>query len=201
MHFFTAFLQAIILLGALQGFILCSLLFFSKKRRKSNRILSVLIFLISLASLKLYAYYHNWLNSGLWELIPMIIVMPIGPLIFFYIKSFLDPSFKIGKRERRHFYPTIIDLVPSITILIYIVGYLTNLIRSAPAPWGHFIDSYNTYSDIPRWMSICCYLFLSYKYLQGYKETHNNNLNGHAVNYQWLRQIVSVFLLFQAIWF
>jgi len=50
-------------------------------------------------------------------------------------------------------------------------------------------------------MSISCYLFLSYKYLQGYKETHNNNLNGHAVNYQWLRQIVSVFLVFQAIWF
>src|SRR5215472_2279136 len=110
MPFVTGFLRTIILLGALQGFILSSLLFFSKKKQPANRILSALIFLISLASFKLYSYYHNWFNSGLWEMVPMIIVMPMGPLIYFYTKSFLNRDFKLGGKERRHFYPVIIDL-------------------------------------------------------------------------------------------
>ncbi|HTQ64340.1 MAG TPA: helix-turn-helix domain-containing protein [Puia sp.] len=195
------FLRTVILLGALQGFILSSLLFFSKKKQPSNRILSVLIFLISLASFKLYSYYHGWFNSGLWEMIPMIIVMPIGPLIYFYTKSFLDPSFKITKKERLQFWPVIIDLVPSFTILIYIIIFLTSVRKPAPAPWGNFIDNYNTYSDIPRWISITFYLWLSHKYLLKTKEKNNTVLNGQAIDYKWLRQLIRIFLIFQVIWF
>jgi AraC-like DNA-binding protein len=200
MPFVTGFLRTIILLGALQGFILSSLLFFSKKKQPANRILSALIFLISLASFKLYSYYHNWFNSGLWEMVPMIIVMPMGPLIYFYTKSFLNRDFKLGGKERRHFYPVIIDLVPSLTILIYIIVFLTRSTKPNPAPWGNFIDNYNTYTDIPRWISITLYLWLSHKYLIK-SEKNNAPLNGQATDYKWLRQLIRIFLIFQIIWF
>ncbi|HTQ27961.1 MAG TPA: helix-turn-helix transcriptional regulator [Puia sp.] len=197
----VGFLRTIIILGALQGFILSSLLFFSKKKRSSNRILATLIFLISLASLKLYSYYYGWLNSGLAEMIPMIIIMPVGPLIYFYVKSVLDPSFRLSSKERPHFYPVMVDLVPSLTILLFIIGYFTKTINPNPAPWGQFIDTYNTYADIPRWISVSIYLLLAHRYIARYRTAHKNGVNGQLVNYKWVQQIIRVFLVFQAIWF
>ena len=201
MLFVTGLLRTVILLGALQGFILSSLLFFSKKKRSSNRILSTLIFLISLASFNLYGNFHSWFNTGLWEMLPMIIVMPIGPLIYFYTRSFPDPSFKMSKKDRFHFFPVVLDLVPSITILIFLIIYFTKTIKPNPSPWGNFIDTYNTYVDIPRWMSITFYLWLSHKYLLRVAKKNNSPLNGQATDYKWLRQFIRVFLVFQVIWF
>ena len=48
----TAFLDIVILIGALQGFIFSALLFSTPKDRQSNRLLAWLLFLAALASLK-----------------------------------------------------------------------------------------------------------------------------------------------------
>ena len=163
----TGFFNTIILLGCIQGLIVSSLLFFSKKNRQPNRILAALILLICLASFNLYGNYQNWFNSPLLRflatLIPMVIVMPFGPLIFFYVQSSLNPGFSITKKQRRHFYPVIIDLVPSFVAIIFIVGLITKLVKNNPGPWGNFIDDYNLYADIPRWMSVTSYVWLSAK--------------------------------------
>ena len=50
----SGFLEILIFLGALQGFILSLMLFFKKSIRPTNRILASLIFLMALASLNLY---------------------------------------------------------------------------------------------------------------------------------------------------
>src|SRR5690349_7277462 len=83
---FSTFLNTIILLGTLQGFIICCLLFYSKKNRPGNRLLAKLIFLMSLASLNLYLnevgfFNLNGLTSTLNALLPMVVVMPMGPLV------------------------------------------------------------------------------------------------------------------------
>ncbi len=196
--------KTILLLGSIQGFIVSSLLFFSTKNRYSNRILGVFILLITLACFNLYGNYENWFGSGLLRLItdivPLVMVMPFGPLMWFYVQSVLDPSFKVTKEQRIHFYPVLVDLVPSLTVIIYIVGYFTGLIKSKPAPWGIFIDTYNVYADIPRWISITIYVSLSWKYLKAYKTKLNGNLNGQTDNYKWLRQFVRAFIVFQSVW-
>ncbi len=84
---------------------------------------------MSLASLNLYlneigVTNLNGLTSTLSALIPMVIVMPMGPLVYFYIRSSLDPEFKMTKKHRRHFLPTIIDLVPSLTGIIFFAGVM-----------------------------------------------------------------------------
>ena len=197
--------KTILLLGSIQGFIVSSLLFFSKKNRYSNRVLSLLIFLITLACFNLYGNYENWFGSSFLRLtadiIPLVVVMPFGPLLWFYVQSVLDPSFKITKKQRIHFYPVLLDLVPSLTVIIYIIGYFTGLIRGKPGPWGIFIDTYNVYADIPRWSSITIYVWLSWKYLKAYKAKLNRNLNGQTDNYRWLRQFVLAFIIFQSVWF
>ena len=201
----STFLNTIILLGSIQGFILSSLLFFSKKNKQSNRLLSVLILLMALASFNLYAQYKNCFNSltlqFLSNFIPLVIVMPFGPLLYFYIQSSLDLNFKFTKQLRPHFYPVIIDLVPQLTAFIFIIGLYTGIFKNHPQPWGNFIDNYNIYADIPRWMSVSFYVWLSAKYLAAFKAKSNGELNGQANSFKWLQQFIRVFSVFQFIWF
>jgi hypothetical protein len=65
MHSLSAFLRTIILLGALQGFIVSLLLFYSSRAWRTNRLLGVVIFLISLASLRVYL---NGMDGGFYSL-------------------------------------------------------------------------------------------------------------------------------------
>lgn len=197
--------KTILLLGSIQGFILCGLLFSSKKNLYSNRILASLILLMTLACFNLYGEYENWFGSRIIRLmadiVPLVLVMPFGPLLWFYVQSILDPSFKITKKQRFHFYPVIADLVPSFVVIIYIIGHFAGIIKSKPGPWGIFIDTYNVYADIPRWISVTTYVWLSAKFLKAYKAKLNGTLNGVAYNYKWLRQFVRAFMIFQSVWF
>lgn len=59
---FPVVFNTIILLGALQGFILFFLLLFSKKNRLQNKLLAWLILLMSLACAKLYGTEHGWFD-------------------------------------------------------------------------------------------------------------------------------------------
>jgi len=209
MNFFTGFFRTIILLGAVQGFIVSSLLFFSKKSTQSSRILSKLIFLMALASFKLYGSMQGWFDHSdiarvLDAILPMIIVMPFGPLIFFYVKSFVDPGFRINKKDRIHFYPVIIDLLPQIMAIIYLLALIFGLIHNNYKPFGMslgtIIDNYNVYADIPRWISVSVYLLLSARFLTDLKTKNNIVINGQENNFKWLQQFVRVFLVFQIIW-
>lgn len=191
-------------MGIVQGLIVSGLLFFSKKSRYANRILGTLVLLITLASFNLYGSHSNWFNSPIMnflsQVIPLVMPMAFGPLIFFYTQSMLDPSFRINRKDRRHIYPVLVDLVPSLTVLIYGFGLLTGIAKNNPGPWGAFIDDYNVYADIPRWLSISFYVWLSSKYLTAYKLKQQTVLNGQAVNFKWLIQLVRLFTIFQSIW-
>jgi AraC-like DNA-binding protein len=199
------FLNTIILLGALQGFIVAALLFFSAKLKQANRLLAALIFLIALASLNLYLNNEHLMDRSrafllISTFIPLVIVMPFGPLIFLYVKSCLDPEFEITKKFRPHFYPVIIDLVPQFTAIIYVVGLVLGVVKRNGHAWGNFIDTYNIYADIPRWVSISIYLWLSARYLSAVKSKHKVFANAQMGNLKWLQQFIYVFLGFQCIW-
>ncbi len=165
----------------------------------------MLILLMALASFNLYAQYKNCFNSPtlqfLSNLIPLVIVMPFGPLFYFYIQSSLDSNFKVTKRLRIHFYPVIIDLIPQLTAIFFVLGVLTGVLKNHPQPWGNFIDNYNVYADIPRWMSVSFYVWMSAKYLKAFKAKNNGAFNGQANNFKWLQQFIRVFSVFQTIWF
>jgi AraC-like DNA-binding protein len=194
MKVFSGFLETLILLGSLQGVIISVILFLSKNSRQSNRILAVLIFLMSLASFNLYMTGSTWYNHSpiiifLSNFIPMIIIMPMGPLIYFYVRSFSDPAFAFKKKYRIHFYPVLIDLVPYVTAIFYVTGLIFKFLPKHDASWGHFIDQYDVYSDIPRWFSISIYLWVANKYLKTLS---------HPI--PWLKQFVRMFTVFQVIW-
>jgi AraC-like DNA-binding protein len=204
MFSFTGFLNTIILLGVLQGIITCILLFSLKKAKTAGRLLAMLILLMTLASLNLYLNETgftslNGLTSTLDAVLPMVMVMPMGPLIYFFIRSSLDPNFRMTKQRRLHFIPVLIDLVPSFTVIVFFTGVYTGLIAPKPGPWGMFIDDYNVYADIPRWFSVTAYLYLTARHLNKLKKV-NVLKNGMLQRYRWLRHFVLIFLAFQLIW-
>jgi len=196
----TSVLHTVILLGIVQGFVMCGLLFFSKKQRYANRLLATLILLMTLASVNLYGMFNDWGRNDIvrfvFNIIPLVVVMPFGPLIYFYVQAFSDPSFRISKKQRRHFLPVIIDFGPSIIIVVFIAGLLLRVFNAKSGPsWGNFIDTYNVYADVPRWASVSIYVWLSIKHIAALKAKST-----HELQFNWLRQFLRVMLVFQVIW-
>ena len=156
-------LNTIILLGCLQGFILSALLFFSAPKRLAEQLLAAMLFLLSLASLNIYLMESDapWQVGVVLSLVPTIIVMPFGLLIYFYTRSLLNPSFRLEPKHKLHFLPVIIDLLPAITAWILAIGQLLKTFaQDYLSEWDNIIGQYNSYSDLPRWLSITLYLLL-----------------------------------------
>lgn len=203
MYSLAGFLNIIILLGAIQGFIISALLVSAKQSRTANRLLAVLIFLISLACLNLYLNSQQWYTSTQFfrffsAVVPMVVIMPLGPLLFFYTKASLNAGFKLSKKNKLHFLPVIIDLFPYLTAILFIAVALSGLIKHFPFDVGLFIDTYNVYSDIPRWISLTIYVVLSMRYIVAYKK--QPGANQIAYQLKWAKRFTTVFMAFQVLW-
>lgn len=196
------FLNIIILLGTMQGAIMATLLFRRKNNKQASILLAWIIVLISMACFNIYlmetieANHYRILNF-LETIIPMVVIMPIGPLSYFYVKSVLDPNFTLQKKYRLHFYSIILDFVPTLAILLFIiVGFLGLIQVKHNAVLNDFIDTYNMYIDIPRWFSLVVYLWFALKLII----IHRNTVKNKAfVN--WALYFVIGFAIFSVIWF
>jgi AraC-like DNA-binding protein len=189
----------ILLLGSVQGFILATLLWLNQKgNRLSNRLLATLIGLLALMSLGVGIPTANrWVSFAL-DFLPFIMAMPVGPLIYFYTKSILDPTFRLSRPEQLHFYPVILDWGSRLIGWVFISGWLLGFFRAEQGPvWGHIMNEYDTYADIPRWLSVTTYLLFTKQLLHQNQPTDNR---GQQQTLRWLRQFVNVFLIFQTIW-
>ncbi|WP_183561781.1 helix-turn-helix domain-containing protein [Mucilaginibacter sp. SP1R1] len=197
MYFTNYFLQIILLLGVIQGLILSGMLFLASRHHYMNRFLGATVLLVSLACLNGYFFQAPWFQASavcgvIHAVVPLVLIMPVGPLIFFYTQSLTDPDWRMGRNQRLHFLPVIIDLIPYLAAVIYITGYFFKIITPNPTPWGLFIDNYNTYADIPRWLSISVYLYKAYKLVK--------TKNADTRHYNWLRLFIRAFAAFQLIW-
>jgi AraC-like DNA-binding protein len=194
-------LQTIILLGVIQGLIVCTLLWVGRRNRVANRILSAIIFLLTLACFNLYGENEYWFGvhilQALIYVIPLVIIMPVGPLLYFYVRASTDPTFRIGRKQRLQFWPVVIDLTPSLTAIGFFAGVLLGWVRNRPEPVGIFIDTFNIYADIPRWISITGYVWLSYRYLWVLKRTNPVSVAAGCPSLKWVRQFLLVFAIFQ----
>lgn len=196
-------LDLILLLGTAQGFILAALLWFNRKgNRLPNRLLAILVGLLALASLAVGIPIMNpWINLFV-DFVPLIIIMPLGPLMYFYTRSLLEPDFRLGKRERRHFWPVIIDFGSKLMAWIFLFGLLFGFFEHTDnRQVGAWMDTYDKYADIPRWISVTLYGLLSYRWLARFQKTNSDLTAQQRAGVRWLRQFLMVFAAFQTIWF
>ncbi|MEP7144093.1 MAG: helix-turn-helix transcriptional regulator [Ferruginibacter sp.] len=203
MHLGSGFLDSIVLLGAIQGFIISCLLFFTTERQ-SNKILAILLFLMALACLKIYLNNQHLLSGQGGNIIdaifPFIIIMPAGPLVYFYVKSSIDPGFRISRKNRIHFYPVIIDIFHHFAAALFIICIVTGILKSNSINFGGFFDEYNTYSDIPRWLSLGIYLWFSVRQISAAEKQTNVETKAVKIDLRWPRQFVRVFVIFDILW-
>ena len=196
-------LDLLILLGSLQGFILATLLWTNAKgRRLSNRLLAVLIGLLALMSLAVGVPVANrWVSLAL-DVLPFFMAMPLGPLIYFYVQSVSKPNFRLGKKERLQFLPVLLDWGAPLVSWTFFAGFFLEFWPREDGPsWGAVMNEYNTYVDIPRWLSVTTYLFLTARFLHRQQRTTTNSVTDEQRGtMRWLRQFVRVFLVFQGIW-
>lgn len=201
MSFSGNLFDIIVLLGAVQGLISSFALLFGKSKTHSNNLLACITLLIALACLNIFLLETGIQSSSttwiiLSAIVPLIIIMPIGPLVYYYTVALTQSDFKITKNQYKHFYPVILDLVPSLAAIIYLLGVLFGFINaSSQSTWGNFIDTYNMYVDIPRWISVSLYIALAWQNLRA--DNHRNISSSTLV---WIRQFIIVFTLFQVIW-
>lgn len=188
-------LDILILFGAIQGFISAAVLF-RKKKSAANTLLASILIITSLACLNIYllkvlpAEIPTAVEIAA-RVIPMIIIMPLGPLIYFYTKALFGFSFHF-KEYKAHFISTILDLAPSLAFILALLLFLFGLSSTEIQPIDLFIEKYEKYVDIPRWISTSVYLFLSIKFIL------SRNIQGKT--FAWVKQFLIVFGVFQLLW-
>jgi AraC-like DNA-binding protein len=156
-----------------------------------------LLLLVSLNCLNIYFFHAAWfqasvLLNALHALIPLVIVMPVGPLLFLYARQLAEPYRHFAVKDRWHFVLVVIDLVPYLAAIIYFIGNAIYVFKAGPRPWADFIDNYDAFADIPRWLSITIYLGLAWQVLYLTKSRSRPQL--------WLKALLIGFSIFQFIW-
>jgi AraC-like DNA-binding protein len=202
-------LKTIVLLGALQGLIVSGLLRASGRLRPaegvSRRLLAAFIFWIALACLDIFLIHERyWTDTMagriLGAVVPLIVVMPLGPLIYFYVRSCEEPDFRLTRRYRPHFYPVIVDLFQHIAALLFIIAVLTRMIPPNKYNFGVFEDYYDQYADIPRWVSLTIYLVLATCYLKRRTREPAGPNEEDVRRLSWLRTLLRVIWAFDLFW-
>lgn len=191
-------LDLLLLLGALQGFILTGLLWYNRHgQRLSNRLLAGLTLVFSLACFSLSVpMFHPWVGLML-DFLPFILVMLPGPLLYFYTRSLLDPGFSLRKKEKWQFAPVVFDAGGAIIAWVFIASVLSGWTKGSDGPrWGGYIDTYNQYVDIPRWISLTGYVWLSYRLLRHGTAPEERR----QVHTGWLKRLIGALFGFQLLW-
>jgi AraC-like DNA-binding protein len=212
-------LKTIVLLGALQGFIVCALLRSSGRRRPeervSRRLLASIVFWIALACLNLYLIHETYWTDTivgriLGALVPLVVIMPIGPLIYFYVRSCEEPDFHMTRRRRRHFLPVAVDLFQHVFLFLFLIALIVHMVPPNKYPVGTWEDYYDQYADIPRWISLTVYLGLATRYLTRRRRELSSPEEAAFVDasaaeadlrrLSWLKTLLRVFWTFDILW-
>lgn len=192
------FLTILIIVGAVQGLVSATLFLSKKNHLLQNRLLSFIIISLSLALVNLVLMdagvrYQSTALNLLAYIVPLLVVMPVGPLLFYYVTTILEPDFRFNSSVRLHFYPVVFDLLPYVAGIVLATGLITGLIVDE-SRWRYVIDEYNAYTDVIRWGSLTTYVVLAAKLVRDQSHKADEETT------KWLRQLIVVFAIFQLIW-
>lgn len=198
MRFDFNFYSSLLLISFSQG-ILYSILLLIKAIRtenKSNYWLSLFIFLCSLYiapwMLGFAGWYDNQPYRDILFYLPLQHLFFIGPIIFFYTQSLLNPSFKFTKKEALH-------LIPGLLYLLYIIaiGIYDKLILHEYYFYANGMDK-----DFDNWyqktglVSMIVYFILSIKYYNSYKKLMYQVVSyADSILFQWIKTYLMAFVI------
>lgn len=116
----------------------------------------------------------------------------IGPVIFFYVQSLLNPSFKFRKREWMHLIPGILYLIYSLVIVV-----TDKLILKKYYFLGDGADrDFDSWYQLSGYISMIIYFIASIRYYNLYKKLMVQVLSyADSVLFKWIRNFLIAFLI------
>lgn len=189
--------SSLLLISFTQGIIYSMLLLIKAIRteHKSNYWLSLFIFLCSLFIAPWMLGFAGWYDNQPYR--DFMFYMPfqqlyfLGPIIFFYTQSLLNPLFTFSKRDFLHFLPGILYLVLMLVFWIYDTFIYKGYYFYEDQADKDF-DSWYQYSG---YISMTIYFGLSLKYYFKYKKLIVQVAsNADDLLFQWIRNYLFAFL-------
>lgn len=190
--------SSLLLISFTQGMIYSILLLIKaiKTENKSNYWLSFFIFLCSLFiapwMLGFAGWYDNQPYRDFMFYMPFQHLFFIGPLIYFYTQSLLNPSFRLTKNNFFHLLPGILYLLYSLVIWVY-----DQLILQEYYFYADGMDK-----DFEEWyqklglLSMIIYFILSIRYYNVYKKLMFQVVSyADSVLFKWIRNYLISFLV------
>lgn len=198
MHFDFGFYSSLLLITFSQG-ILYSFLLLKKAIQleiKSDYWLSLFIFLCSLYVAPWMLGFAGWYDTQPYRdflfYMPFQHIFFIGPVLFFYTQSLLNPSFRFGKKEFLH-------LIPGILYVLYIasIWVYDKLILHEYYFYKNGMDK-----DFDYWyqktglLSMLFYFIITIRYYNRYRKfIFEVTSNAESVLFNWIKTYLYAFLL------
>lgn len=185
----------LILIGILQGVITGILLLHSKKNKRSNKFLALSLFAFCFLSTKpLLHTLHLW-DTNMFRFFPNGLELAISPLIYFYVKSHVNPNFSFKRKDWLHFIPFF--LTQTYAFFVYFSVLETNDFseKDAIAENLHF-DDIKQLDDYLLLIALILYLFYGYRELTKYKKWLDNTTSDNTFpDFGWLKNIFHLSLI------
>lgn len=197
MHFGFGFKSSTLLIFFIHGIIFTLLLLYSgiRNEHKSSFWLAAFIFLCAMYIAPFMLGYAGWYGRDPYEdilfFIPFQQLFLLPPLLYFYVKSSLNPSFRFERKDWLHFVPAILYAVYSLIV------WITDTM---------ILDKYYFYAierdkDFSAWYQIAgfvmlvFYLFESLKLYRKYKKkTYDTVSFADSILHLWIQRFLIAFL-------
>lgn len=178
--------------------ILFALLSYGLSRRHQNRAgiwLSRLLFLWALYICPYMLGYAGWYGahpySDILFFLPLMQVYLFGPVVYFYVKSLLNPSYRLRSKDYYHFIPALLYFLYSLVV------FVTDVL---------LLDAYYFYADgrdkdLSNWyqatglVSMVIYLSLSLRFYQNYRKRIFESVSyAESIVFRWIAHFTLAFI-------
>jgi AraC-like DNA-binding protein len=198
MLFQFGFYSSLLLISFSQGIIYSVLLFVKavKTTNKANYWLSLFIFLCCLYiapwMLGFAGWYDNQPYRDILFYVPFQHLFLVGPIIFFYTQSLLNPSFKFSKKEVVHLIPGLLYLVYITAIWVYDKFIFGDYYFYENGMDKDFEDWYQKLGLI----SMIIYFVMSIRYYNVYKKLMFQVVSyADSILFKWIKTYLIAFLV------
>lgn len=190
--------SSLLLIFFVHGFVYAWLLYRKSiiNDTRSDKWLSLFLFLCILYISPWMVGFAGWYDTQPYRdilfYVPFQHLYFMGPVIFFYVQSLLNPSFRFGKKEWLH-------LLPGILYLLFCV---VMLVADKLVLKKYFFLANGADPDFDRWYqltgfaSMLFYFFLSLRYYNLYKKLIVQVISyADVVFFRWVRNFLVAFLI------
>ncbi len=198
MRFEFGFYSSLLLIFFVHGLVYACLLYRKGKLNdsQSDKWLSVFLLIcilyISPWMLGFAGWYDNQPYRDILFYTPMQHLYFMGPVIFFYVQSLLNPSFKFGKKEWMHLLPGFLYLLFS--VIVFVTDKLI-LKRYYFLADGADID-FDTWYQATGFFFMLFYFMLSLRYYNLYKKLMMQVVSyAELVLFRWVKNFLFAFLI------